>query len=397
MMIQDMKMEIRECARCIFLWARLFVRILNKDCDCGNLKRLRDRLDEIPNELDDLFQDILKRGIQENSYVVQTLQWILYDRRPLSPYELHLAVHSGTSDTTCIRPWDSEENEAESIRFLILGSSKGLAEMTKRAQRHTSMVPLIHESVRDYLHKTGFGMLAPNLVETLTATTPAYLYKCCCQWMSDGVIKHPSFLDGLAKARSPEANELGDYAGNLFPFLEYCVTNLVYYAEMAYNQAISHAESIKTYPHPQWPTIDNVFATYDDRRQLAPFDTIACIISRKNAPDLLVAELQTGEHDIAERVRHDSELEEALRIAANDGNQKVNAIIFQRCNAIRTAVSSPSIESITRRIVGLVLANCDIEVLQVIMENCPPLHLTKGDLLLSIRSNRVDLVQILLY
>lgn len=83
-LIENMKLEIQRRAQGVFLWAELVVQIINKNSDHGNVSRLQTRLDEIPNGLDDLFRDILQRGVQENSSLVQILQWILYAQRPLT-------------------------------------------------------------------------------------------------------------------------------------------------------------------------------------------------------------------------------------------------------------------------------------------------------------------------
>lgn len=47
--------------------------------------------------------------------------------------------------------------------------------MTKGTKRREFTMQFIHESVRDYLRKTGFGVLAPNLVEDLEGATHEYL------------------------------------------------------------------------------------------------------------------------------------------------------------------------------------------------------------------------------
>lgn len=382
-MIGDMKLEIQQRAQGVFLWAELVVQILNKDCDRGNLKRLRDRLNEIPDGLDDLFQDILRRGIQENSRLVQVLQWIMFAQRPLTPKELYLAVHSGTSDCTHLKPWDDEEIEPRSIDLFILDSSKGLAEMTKGTKRQKSTVQFIHESVRDYLRKTGFGVLAPDLVGNLAATTHAYLYRCCCQWISHDVIKHLSLPKGLPKAKSPEAKQLRDNASVLFPFLEYCVSNMVHHAEMACSQAISQVDFVKTFPRSLWLIINNVFAIHDTRRHVASSDALLCILSSKNAPGLLAHELQSRNFFLEPT----HEVEESLRLAIVFRNQEALAVIFSNIGTLAFSTS------VVRKFVRLALEKCDVGALEIISQHCAPPKYSHHELELAIRSKNVHFVR----
>jgi hypothetical protein len=291
-LIEEMKSEIQQRAQGVFLWAELVVHILNKDCDRGNVKTLRSRLDEIPDGLDDLFQDILTRGVQQNQYLIPILQWILYAQRPLTPEELYLAVHSGTFDSTYLKPWSEREIGLQSVHLFILDSSKGLAETTKVTNRQKSTVQFIHESVRDYLRKTASGVLAPELVLKLGAAAHAYLYRCCCLWMSDDVIKHLSLPRDLPKAKSPEAKELRDNTVVRFPFLEYCVSNLIYHAEMAVVTTI--IDFLQTFPRSAWTIINDVLAIYDTRRHSeSQQKSLIYILTSKNAPGLLSLALRS--------------------------------------------------------------------------------------------------------
>jgi hypothetical protein len=307
-LIENMKLEIQRRAQGVFLWAELVVQILNKDSDRGNVSRLQTRLDEIPDGLDDLFRDILQRGVQENSYLVQILQWILYAQRPLTPQEMYLAVHSGTSDSTHIKPWDSEEIEPRAVHLFILDSSKGLAEMTKGTKRRESTVQFIHESVRDYLRKTGFGVLAPNLVEDLEGATHEYLYRCCSQWISNDVVKHLLVPEKLPKAKSPEAKDLRDNAAKLFPFLGYCASNVVYHADLALKRGTLQDQFVVMFPLIQFLVVNNVLAIHDTRRH----DKLRSILIEKRATSFLALEIISAEPNTWTQRR---DLEEALRLA----------------------------------------------------------------------------------
>ena len=61
----EVKREICERALGIFLWVVLVVDILNKASDRGQVHTLKRRLKEIPDGLDELFDDILTRDCQK--------------------------------------------------------------------------------------------------------------------------------------------------------------------------------------------------------------------------------------------------------------------------------------------------------------------------------------------
>jgi hypothetical protein len=300
---------------------------------------------------------------------------------------LYIATHSQTSDTTCLRIWDSEEIDARTIRLFILDSSKGLAEMTKGTKRQKSTVQFIHESVRDYLRKTGFEVLAPDLVADLTATTHAYMYRCCRQWVSDDVSKHLALPEDLPKAKSEEAKILRDNATVFFPFLEYCVSNLIYHAEMACGQATSHVDFVSTIPLSSWLVLNNVLAAFDSRRHLAPLDTAVCIFARKKAWSLLAPKLQAITNVAW---GHENEVEEALHLAIANRNPAVFAIVLMKSITLKV----PSI--VIRGIAKIAIIEGDVEALQIITQHCTPPDRLGRELTLAIRSRDVDVVRELL-
>jgi len=59
--IKEIKAEICQRAAGVFLWVVLVVQMLNVAFDHGRVQAVRQCLDEIPGELDNLFSDILTR------------------------------------------------------------------------------------------------------------------------------------------------------------------------------------------------------------------------------------------------------------------------------------------------------------------------------------------------
>jgi hypothetical protein len=55
---------------------------------------------------------------------------VLFAKQPLSLEQLYFAVLSGV-EPEAVSKWDPDEVTKETIKLFILGSSKGLAEITK--------------------------------------------------------------------------------------------------------------------------------------------------------------------------------------------------------------------------------------------------------------------------
>jgi hypothetical protein len=76
-LVSQIKSEIIKRSSGIFLWVVLVVKILNKEYDNGRIHTLRRRLDELPNGLDELFQNILARE-GGNKHLVYQLVLLSY-------------------------------------------------------------------------------------------------------------------------------------------------------------------------------------------------------------------------------------------------------------------------------------------------------------------------------
>jgi len=156
----QIRAELQEKALGIFMWVILVVGILNKEHDGGRMHALRQRLREIPDDLYELFRDILTRDSHNRDELVFCVQWVLFLRQPLSPEQLYFAIRSGV-ESEALSWWDHNEIARDVIERFILNCSKGLAEIT------TAKIPkvqFIHESVKDFLLKeNGLGNVWPDL------------------------------------------------------------------------------------------------------------------------------------------------------------------------------------------------------------------------------------------
>ncbi|KAH7383015.1 heterokaryon incompatibility protein-domain-containing protein, partial [Cadophora sp. MPI-SDFR-AT-0126] len=146
---ESLRSEILEKSSSIFLWVVLVIDVLNSEYPNSSvsIKKIRERLKEIPPRLNDLFDMILTRDGEDLEQLRVCLKWILFTARPLKPQELYFAIQLGV-DKESSGCWDQEDVELAHIQTFVRSSSKGLAEVTRN---ETSEVQFIHESVRDFL------------------------------------------------------------------------------------------------------------------------------------------------------------------------------------------------------------------------------------------------------
>jgi hypothetical protein len=92
---QQIRDKLQDKASGVFMWVVLVVDILNQEYDRGRMHALKQRLQEIPGDLHELFRDILTRDLRNKDELVLCIQWVLFARQPLSPEQLYFAILSG--------------------------------------------------------------------------------------------------------------------------------------------------------------------------------------------------------------------------------------------------------------------------------------------------------------
>lgn len=253
---EQVQAELHKKASGIFMWVVLVVGILNKESDCGRVNTLREKLQEIPGDLDELFRDILTRDSNDKNELVLCIQWILFAKQPLSPEQLYYAIIGGTSPQLVAR-WDPEDMTSDILRRFILNSSKGLAEITTSRE---PKVQFIHESVRDFLIKeNGLGKVWPELESNFQGRSHERLKQCCLNYFSADTYILPKTLNDLAKRPVPDLEELRESVGRDLPFLEYAVCNLLYHANAAGREGVPQKDFIGNFPPPRWIRLGSMF------------------------------------------------------------------------------------------------------------------------------------------
>jgi hypothetical protein len=234
---------VQKRSKGVFLWVVLVIRILNEENNRGNAHKLKDRLDMIPDGLENLFRDTLSKPGQDDAKVIQILQWMLYARRPLTREELYFGVNTGGIHDRDLELWDRDEIVPEVMDLFILHCSKGLAELTNDKR---PKVQFIHESVRDYLFDGGFALLAPEISKNLSGVSHEYLKFSCLRLISSSMVS-----DNLEE-------QTGATLMEKFPLLQYALDHVVGHAERACANGIDQEGFVTSFPLSNWSRLSDL-------------------------------------------------------------------------------------------------------------------------------------------
>ena len=274
----------------VFLWVVLVIPILNKLYDHGQVDAMNERLNKIPEKLDDLFAEILARDTENRDKSILLLQWTLFAKRPLSPTELYLAVKAGSES---LDRWNLEVPAEGTIKRHILSCSKGLTEVSK-SQPPT--VQFIHETVRDFLlQKNGLANLQPTLGDTMIGSSHDQLRESCLKYFSKMDDPPQSIHSNPRKRNRMDASEHGkarDAGPMKFPFIEYAVIYIFAHADAAEGGGVSQKAFLRDFGREtnkklrKWILFRNLFQRYQIRRY-TPEAKLLYIISEQNLSNLV--------------------------------------------------------------------------------------------------------------
>lgn len=261
---EQTRAKVRAKASGIFMWVVLVTDILNREFDGGRIHNLKKRVDEIPDDLHELFRTILTRDASNKEELLLCIQWVLFARKPLTPTQLYFAVLSGV-DPDVLLEWDRDATTSETIAKYLLDSSKGLTEITKSK---SPTVQFIHESVRDFLLKEdGLREVWSDLPVGVgfRAASHDALKECCLSCIRRG-INDIDIPEPLPKASSAEAANLRREVGEANPILEYATHHVLDHAEAAVSEGSGQEEFLNTFPLSDWMRWQNIFEKHQVRR-----------------------------------------------------------------------------------------------------------------------------------
>ncbi|KAK5467580.1 hypothetical protein LTS15_000553 [Exophiala xenobiotica] len=286
-MLDGVKREICERSSGIFLWVVLVVHILKKDYDAGQIQALKKRLKEIPDGLDQLFDDIFTRDTHNVERLILCLQWILFARRPVKPVELFYAVLTGIEEPESIAQLDPDDIDHESLQNFVLDSSKGLAELTKG---EVKTVQFIHESVRDYLLKTNrLQRLRVDLSSNFQGTSHETLKQCCGTYIEMVRLKDP---DSATPPGSPDsATWTEETKPEAAPFLEYAVRNILSHADAAAEHGVNQDRFLDAFPYEWWVKVSDSLVERSSERYGSGVSPLY-IFANESLPSLINIEVR---------------------------------------------------------------------------------------------------------
>lgn len=142
---QSIRTKLQFKAAGSFMWAKLVINILNKDRDAGNLAKLDERLDEIPEDIHELYSYTLIRYGDNLDETLIAFRWLLFSLRSMSVETFWAAVQQGLGRDHEDVQTDWNTLEKHDMAQYIIAISKGFIEVKD------AIVQFIHESVRDFL------------------------------------------------------------------------------------------------------------------------------------------------------------------------------------------------------------------------------------------------------
>ena len=302
------------------MWVVLVVQILNKALDHGHVHALQKKLQEIPDNLNELFRSILTRDGQNMDEMKLCLQWILFANQPLKREELYFAIMAGIEPQE-LRPWDSNEVIIEIMDRFILSSSKGMAEITK--SKHQT-VQFIHESVREFLLKQDkLDQLRTDPKDSSVGSSHDRLKECCSNYLKTDITGYLDMAGPLASVNPSEASALREKASGMFPFLEYAVRNIFIHANFSHAGCVDQASFINEFEFGKWIQLHNIIERYKIRR-LPPDISILYVLAEKNCSSLIDIRMQGGFSIQGRNGRYGHPI---FAIIANDHQQAFEALV----------------------------------------------------------------------
>lgn len=272
---EDIRATVQKKSAGIFMWIILVVEILNKEYDGGRIHKLRQRLDDIPEDLHQLFRDILTRDNHHKDELLLCIQWLLYSRQPLKPQELYDALISSLEPEN-VDSWNIREISTDDINKFILSSSKGLAEITKSK---IPTVQFIHESVKDFLLKEkGLKEICNDVGESFKKKSHDRLKQLCVQYLN---FRKVPFFAGASKGRYH-----GYGLPKKYPFLNYAVQNVLYHANEAKMDPREQGIFFQAFNLDDWVIYNNAFE-FHRVRQLDQSVTQLYVLAMHNAGNLI--------------------------------------------------------------------------------------------------------------
>ena len=264
---QELEQEIIAKASRIFQWVVLIIPIIiEADKNGASVRKIRQKIKEIPGELGDLYRHILSK-IEDQKRAAQLMQWVCFARRPLSLAELRYAMvvdltNDFTSHEECRGSKDFAETD-EQMKRTVNSLFGGLAETVEYGDQQT--VRVIHQSVNDYLSngglqdfkslffddinqylsKSGLPSLDASLADNLVGLADFRISRSCVKYVIFEEVREEWKI--IARSYGLRAR----LVYSRFPLLEYSRYNWISHAQRVETQRIPQADLLSLC---RWPS-----------------------------------------------------------------------------------------------------------------------------------------------
>jgi hypothetical protein len=296
----------------IFQWAFLVVKqVLNLEREGKTTKQIKTKIQQIPQDLDDLYRELLK-GIreEERSASLKLIQWVCFATRPLSLDELRFAmvIDADTRQTMLRQCQDTEEyrDNNEVMERNVTHLSCGLVEI--QAHSGEQIAQFIHQSVNDFFLQDGLQILDSSWESPDQAIGTAHhrLSRSCIRYIA-----------------MEEIGQVDERCASEFPFLRYAMVAWLTHWKQAEAKNIPQVDLldylswISNGPFQRWVRLYRLIDRFSDT---CPSDgtTLLHIVSRYGLTSPLSAILQSLD------IRIDSKDDigrTSLSYAAENGHQ----------------------------------------------------------------------------
>jgi Ankyrin repeats (many copies)/NACHT domain len=234
---EQIRQEMVQKAKGIFLWVVLVVRVLWEDSDAGkacNTRWIQQRLRSVPAPLEELFQDLFK-SVQPSDLqaTVFLIQMVLLAVQPVRLQELCQYLGLRLEAYKSLKDWRKSmtyTNDMKAFERRIKFLSRGLIEVTP-----VGTAQFIHESVRDFfLNHDGLALLDNTLESDAIGKSHCSIITVCLDYLAIKELARFDDIDAskvqvVSRRRNKESIHLG--ASNIyddiwdapesFPFLWY--------------------------------------------------------------------------------------------------------------------------------------------------------------------------------
>ncbi|PYI18867.1 hypothetical protein BO99DRAFT_297494, partial [Aspergillus violaceofuscus CBS 115571] len=242
--VNDLNQFLYIKANGIFLWLLLVIQQVHEMSAKGlSLKFIRSEISKCPQELDGLYEDLVRRIEDAELLEAGTLfQWVCFGRRPLSLDELRTAmtVHLSGGKRS-IAEYEDENNpdyiiNNRKMKKKMIHLSRGMIDIANaKPAEGSSLVGFYHETIKSFMLAKGLQYLNSRLLKgrRLAETADLQLANTCINYLS---------TEEICTVFSGEETHLP----TRFFLLEYAATNWL-------SHAIA-AERAGCGEHVRWPS-----------------------------------------------------------------------------------------------------------------------------------------------